>query len=87
MPDVRNDSGRRRRSSFALPGYGALLVLALAVPFIVFNIQDPVIGIHGTNQPQLLGQDVSHGCIRLSNDAIIRLAGTVPTGTPVDIIA
>ncbi|MDT3444993.1 MULTISPECIES: L,D-transpeptidase [unclassified Pseudofrankia] len=52
-----------------------------------FEGQDPVIGLHGTNQPQLLGQDVSHGCIRLSNDAITRLAGTVPTGTPVDIIA
>ncbi|ONH26808.1 L,D-transpeptidase [Pseudofrankia asymbiotica] len=52
-----------------------------------FEGQDPVIGLHGTNQPQMLGQDVSHGCIRLSNDAITRLAGTVPTGTPVDIIA
>lgn len=52
-----------------------------------FNGREPVIGIHGTNQPQLLGQDVSSGCIRLSNDAITRLAGTVPTGTPVDIIA
>jgi lipoprotein-anchoring transpeptidase ErfK/SrfK len=52
-----------------------------------FDGTKPVIGLHGTNQPQLLGHDVSHGCIRLSNDAITRLAGTVPTGAPVDIIA
>jgi lipoprotein-anchoring transpeptidase ErfK/SrfK len=52
-----------------------------------FNGRDPVIGIHGTNEPAMLGRDVSHGCIRLSNDAITRLAKTVPAGTPVDIIA
>lgn len=51
-----------------------------------FNGHAPVIGIHGTNEPALLGHDVSHGCIRLSNDAITRLAHTVPLGTPVDIV-
>lgn len=52
-----------------------------------FGGRDPVIGIHGTNDPSSLGRDVSHGCIRLSNDAINRLAQTVPLGTPVEIIA
>lgn len=52
-----------------------------------FNGREPVIGIHGTNRPDLLGTDVSSGCIRLSNDAITRLAQTVPLGTPVEIIA
>jgi hypothetical protein len=28
-----------------------------------------VVGLHGTTSPQLLGQAVSHGCIRLSNEA------------------
>ncbi|CAO5248170.1 L,D-TPase catalytic domain-containing protein [Frankia sp. AgKG'84/4] len=51
-----------------------------------FDGHQPVIGIHGTNDPALLGQDVSHGCIRLSNDAITHLAQTVPLGTPVDIV-
>ena len=44
------------------------------------------VGIHGTNQPWLIGRKVSHGCIRLANDAIVRLAKTVPLGTPVRIV-
>ncbi len=42
-----------------------------------------VIGIHGTNQPELLGRNVSHGCIRMTNAAITTLASFLPLGTPV----
>lgn len=41
------------------------------------------IGLHGTNDPQALGTDVSHGCIRISNAGITRLARLLPLGTPV----
>jgi lipoprotein-anchoring transpeptidase ErfK/SrfK len=44
------------------------------------------IGLHGTNDPAALGTDVSHGCIRISNDAITRLAKLLPLGTRVQII-
>jgi lipoprotein-anchoring transpeptidase ErfK/SrfK len=47
---------------------------------------DGQFGIHGTNQPGLLGGDVSHGCIRMSNAGITRLAGLLPLGVPVDIL-
>ncbi|MDN3354035.1 L,D-transpeptidase family protein [Actinomadura sp. DC4] len=50
-----------------------------------FNGRDPVIGIHGTNEPKLLGTSVSHGCIRVSNTVITRLARMLPLGTPVQI--
>lgn len=43
------------------------------------------LGIHGTNQPSSIGKDVSHGCIRVSNRFIRRLARAVPPGTPVEI--
>lgn len=43
------------------------------------------IGLHGTNTPGLLGRDVSHGCIRISNGAIATLARMLPLGTPVVI--
>jgi lipoprotein-anchoring transpeptidase ErfK/SrfK len=43
------------------------------------------IGIHGTNEPGVLGTDVSHGCIRISNAGITRLAAMLPLGTPVEI--
>lgn len=41
------------------------------------------IGLHGTNEPRKLGTDVSHGCIRISNAAIAKLAHALPLGTPV----
>jgi hypothetical protein len=43
------------------------------------------IGLHGTNEPDLIGQSVSHGCIRISNDNITRLSKILPLGTPVEI--
>jgi lipoprotein-anchoring transpeptidase ErfK/SrfK len=48
---------------------------------------DAEVGIHGNNDPSALGHDVSHGCIRMSNDAITTLTKLLPLGTPVDISA
>ena len=45
-----------------------------------------VVGIHGTNTPSLLGQAVSHGCIRVANEAILRLKDLAPVGTPIRIV-
>jgi hypothetical protein len=41
------------------------------------------IGIHGTNEPQLIPGRISHGCIRLRNGDIRRLARLMPVGTRV----
>jgi hypothetical protein len=43
------------------------------------------IGIHGTNQPQLLPGRVSHGCIRMKNGHILRLARLMSVGTPLTV--
>jgi lipoprotein-anchoring transpeptidase ErfK/SrfK len=43
------------------------------------------IGIHGTNQPQILPGRVSHGCVRMRNGPILRLYRLMPLGTPVQI--
>ncbi|GAA3592951.1 hypothetical protein GCM10022223_04650 [Kineosporia mesophila] len=45
------------------------------------------LGLHGTNRPDLIGRDVSHGCIRIANDVITELARTVPLGSPIVIQA
>lgn len=47
-----------------------------------------VIGIHGTNRPDLIGTDVSSGCIRVHNDVINRMVAEIglPLGTPVEIL-
>jgi lipoprotein-anchoring transpeptidase ErfK/SrfK len=43
------------------------------------------IAVHGTNKPELLGQNVSHGCIRMTNEAVRVLYHEVDVGTPVFI--
>jgi lipoprotein-anchoring transpeptidase ErfK/SrfK len=45
----------------------------------------PQIAIHGTNHPELIGQDVSNGCVRVPNDMIVQIGDQVPLGTPVII--
>ena len=42
-------------------------------------------GIHGTNNPNSIGRAVSHGCIRLYNEDVVRLYDLTPVGTPVSI--
>jgi hypothetical protein len=43
------------------------------------------VGIHGTNEPQILPGRVSHGCVRMRNASIMRLFRLMPLGTPVHI--
>jgi lipoprotein-anchoring transpeptidase ErfK/SrfK len=43
------------------------------------------IGIHGTDQPQLIPGRISHGCIRMRNREILALARLMPVGTPLTI--
>ena len=45
-----------------------------------------VVGIHGTNEPGLIPGRPSHGCIRMPNAKISRLAKLMPVGTPVRIV-
>ena len=45
-----------------------------------------IVGVHGTTWPNLLGQAVSHGCVRLHNDDVSFLRNRVPLGTPVKIV-
>ena len=42
-------------------------------------------GIHGTNQPWLIGTMVSHGCIRMHNSNVEELFNLVKVGIPVYI--
>lgn len=58
-------------------GFGARW-LGLNVPWGTY-------GIHGTNMEGLIGQAVSHGCIRMRNKDIIELYNLVGIGTPVVI--
>lgn len=46
----------------------------------------PKIALHGTDQPELVGQAISSGGIRVPNEIISQIADIVPVGTVVDIV-
>jgi lipoprotein-anchoring transpeptidase ErfK/SrfK len=65
--------------------YGTLAVETTAYAPLTDWPGDGVVGIHGTNAPQLIGQAVSQGCVRLPNAAAAELRRLAPLGTPMDI--
>ena len=72
-----NPDGPYGPYAYALSGFSEVLTS--------FKGGEAIVGIHGTNRPDLVGEDVSSGCIRMQNDAIRRLAKILPLGTPVAI--
>jgi lipoprotein-anchoring transpeptidase ErfK/SrfK len=52
-----------------------------------FSGGDAEVGIHGNNDASVLGQSVSSGCVRMSNEGVTRLTSLLPLGTPVEIVA
>ena len=44
-----------------------------------------IVGIHGTNQPELIPGRISHGCVRVPNPNIRELRRLMPLGTPIEI--
>jgi len=49
-------------------------------------LSKPSYGIHGTPEPSQVGRAASHGCVRLTNWDVQRLAGMLSKGTPVNFI-
>lgn len=49
--------------------------------------KDTLYRIHGTNQPEYIGQAISSGCIRMTNEDVIDLYKRVKTGTVVVVLA
>ncbi len=47
----------------------------------------PQLAIHGTNRPELIGESVSNGCVRVTNDAVLEIAEVAGLGTPVVVHA
>ena len=49
--------------------------------------KDTLYRIHGTNQPEYIGQAISSGCIRMTNEDVIDLYNRVSTGATVIVLA
>ena len=45
-----------------------------------------VVGVHGTDEPQLVPGRPSHGCVRLRNADITRLWQLIQVGSPIEIV-
>jgi hypothetical protein len=77
---------RSKLTRYASPFYGPIAFGTTARSAVLTDWPGGgFVGIHGTNEPNLLPGRVSHGCIRLRNGDILRLAQLMPVGTPITI--
>jgi L,D-transpeptidase catalytic domain len=77
---------RERLTGFTDPIYGSLAFGTNGRSAVLTDWPGGgFIGIHGTNQPEILPGRVSHGCVRIRNPDIRRLDRLMPVGTPVTI--
>ena len=66
--------------------YGVLALGTSAFqPKLAYWPQGGPVGIHGTNEPWLIGKAISHGCVRMRNKDILAVSRMVPAGSPVII--
>ncbi len=68
-------------------GPGAFGLSGFSDVYTTFSGGAGQIAMHGTNQPSLIGESISHGCVRMANADMARLMSEIPLGTPVDITA
>ena len=88
-PIVRAYIDEKIRGETLSPAYGdwVLSIAAFSEALGTFGGGMPKLALHGTNQPELMGQYVSSGCVRIPNEIVTFIANTVPVGTIVDIVA
>jgi hypothetical protein len=77
---------RDRLTGYASAFYGPIAFGTSARSAVLTDWPDGgYIGIHGTDEPQLIPGRISHGCVRMRNRDIRHLAQLMQIGTPVTI--
>jgi hypothetical protein len=77
---------RDKMTSFNNPVYGPIAFGTSARSAVLTDWPGGgFVGVHGTNEPDILPGHVSHGCIRMPNAAILKLARLMPVGTPLTV--
>lgn len=73
--------------SFAGGDFGPFILAtsAYSEELQLFDGGLPIVAVHGTNRPDLIGEMVTNGCVRLTNDLITVLAEKLPPGVPLVI--
>lgn len=77
---------QKLRPSTTGTAYGVLAIgISAFQPKLAYWEQGGPVAIHGTNEDDLIGKAVSHGCVRMHNDDVLRVSHLVPAGSPVVI--
>ena len=74
------------RSGYGMPG-GPANPLGARALYLWQGKTDTLYRIHGTNEPESVGHDVSAGCIRMRNEDVVDLYERTPVGTRVVVLA
>src|SRR5260370_41386345 len=86
-PGVRPDGKNRRFGP--LPSYvegGPANPMGARALYLFQGSKDTLFRIHGTNQPEYIGEAISSGCIRMTNEDVIDLYKRGKVGTPVVVL-
>ena len=78
------------RSRLDVPAYvgpGPQNPMGARAMYLYNGNKDTLFRIHGTNQPEYIGQAISSGCIRMTNEDVIDLYKHVKVGTVVVVLA
>ncbi|MBM1171542.1 L,D-transpeptidase [Microvirga arabica] len=85
-PDmIRREPERYRKWAGGMEG-GTDNPLGARALYLFRDGKDTLYRIHGTNEPQTIGQAISSGCIRMMNQDVIDLYSRVPTGAKVVVL-
>jgi hypothetical protein len=77
---------RNKLVRYRSPFYGPLAFGTSARSAVLTDWPDGgFVGVHGTDRPDQIPGQVSHGCIRMRNSDIVRLGRLMPVGTPLTI--
>jgi lipoprotein-anchoring transpeptidase ErfK/SrfK len=77
---------RDKLSGFGNPFYGPIAYGTSARSAVLTDWPGGgFVGIHGTNEPELIPGRISHGCIRMRNADILRLSRLMRVGTPITV--
>jgi lipoprotein-anchoring transpeptidase ErfK/SrfK len=80
-------SERERLDVPAYVGPGPQNPMGARAMYLYDGKKDTLFRIHGTNQPEYIGQAISSGCIRMTNEDVIDLYKRVKNGTVVVVVA
>jgi lipoprotein-anchoring transpeptidase ErfK/SrfK len=81
------DDIKKRMDVPSFVGPGPQNPMGARAMYLFEGNKDTLYRIHGTNQPEYIGQAISSGCIRLTNEDVIDLYKRVKPGTVVVVLA